>query len=42
MKLDIYVMFLNPSLTFYFNMFISAKAGIGALILVGNNKCYYD
>ena len=35
MKLDIYVIFLNPSLTFYFKMFISANAGIGALILVG-------
>ena len=28
-----YVMFLNPSLTFYLKMFISTKAGIGALSL---------
>ena len=31
MLLDIYVMFLNPPLTFHFKMFTLTKTGIGAL-----------
>jgi len=34
MQFDICAMFLNPFLTFYFKMFISTKAGIGALTTI--------